>query len=173
GRKISRFVIDEAHCFSSWGQDFRVDYLYIGKFIKNLQEKKNLSDNIPVSCFTATARPKVIDDICNYFKEQLGIELKVFRANASRTNLQYRVFTKNGEDEKYAEVRRLLEAKHCPTIIYVSRTKRADQLAERLTSDGFEARAFHGKMDKDEKSANQDAFIKGEVDIMVATSDRK
>lgn len=170
GRKISRFVIDEAHCFSSWGQDFRVDYLYIGKFIKNLQEKKNLSDNIPVSCFTATARPKVIGDICNYFKEQLGIELKVFRTNASRTNLQYRVFTKNGEDEKYAEVRRLLEAKHCPTIIYVSRTKRADQLAERLTSDGFEARAFHGKMDKDEKSANQDAFIKGEVDIMVATS---
>ncbi len=54
-RNVVRFVIDEAHCFSSWGQDFRVDYLYIGDFIKELQETKNLSGNIPVSCFTATA----------------------------------------------------------------------------------------------------------------------
>jgi ATP-dependent DNA helicase RecQ len=63
GRKIVRFVIDEAHCFSSWGQDFRVDYLYIGDFIKSIQEKKNLEDGIPVSCFTATAKQKVIEDI--------------------------------------------------------------------------------------------------------------
>ena len=56
GRKIVRFVIDEAHCFSSWGQDFRVDYLYIGDFIKSVQDKKNLEDGIPVSCFTATAK---------------------------------------------------------------------------------------------------------------------
>lgn len=53
GRKITRFVIDEAHCFSSWGQDFRVDYLYIGDFIKSIQQKKNLPESIPVSCFTA------------------------------------------------------------------------------------------------------------------------
>jgi ATP-dependent DNA helicase RecQ len=63
GRKIARFVIDEAHCFSSWGQDFRVDYLYIGDFIKSIKEKKNLEDGIPVSCFTATAKPKVIVEI--------------------------------------------------------------------------------------------------------------
>jgi len=63
GRKITRFVIDEAHCFSSWGQDFRVDYLYIGDFIKSLQDKKNLEGRIPVSCFTATAKQKVIVDI--------------------------------------------------------------------------------------------------------------
>ena len=50
-------------CFSSWGQDFRVDYLYIGDFIKSIQEKKNLEDEIPVSCFTATAKQKVIEDI--------------------------------------------------------------------------------------------------------------
>src|SRR5690606_32212709 len=53
GRKIARFVVDEAHCFSSWGQDFRVDYLYIGDFIKSLQVKKQLQESIPVSCFTA------------------------------------------------------------------------------------------------------------------------
>ncbi|MCA1744375.1 MAG: DEAD/DEAH box helicase, partial [Bacteroidales bacterium] len=68
GRPIVRFVIDEAHCFSSWGQDFRVDYLYIGDFIKSLQEKKNLENPIPVSCFTATAKPNVIQDIRDYFQ---------------------------------------------------------------------------------------------------------
>ena len=62
-RNVVRFVIDEAHCFSSWGQDFRVDYLYIGDFIRNLQEKKKLTNPIPVSCFTATAKQKVITDI--------------------------------------------------------------------------------------------------------------
>lgn len=169
-RKIARFVIDEAHCFSSWGQDFRVDYLYIGDFIKTLQVKKGLKDKIPVSCFTATAKQKVIEDIRAYFKNKLDIELEVFRANASRTNLHYKVFNKNNEEEKYAEVRRLLEAKKCPSIIYVSRTKRAYKLAQRLCEDGFDARPYHGKMDKEEKTTNQNAFIAGEVDIMVATS---
>ena len=55
GRNVVRFVIDEAHCFSAWGQDFRVDYLYIGDFIRSIQEKKNMAEPIPVSCFTATA----------------------------------------------------------------------------------------------------------------------
>jgi ATP-dependent DNA helicase RecQ len=75
GRKIARFVIDEAHCFSSWGHDFRVDYLYIGEFLKSLQEKKNLPGPIPVSCFTATAKPQVIEDIRTYFKNELQLEL--------------------------------------------------------------------------------------------------
>jgi ATP-dependent DNA helicase RecQ len=170
GRKIARFVIDEAHCFSSWGQDFRVDYLYIGDFIKNLQKKKGLIDKIPVSCFTATAKQKVIEDIRLYFKDKLDIDLEIFRANASRTNLRYKVFNKNGEEEKYAGVRQLLEAKQCPTIVYVSRTKKAYKLAERLTKDGLNAKPYHGKMDKEEKTANQNAFIDGSIDIMVATS---
>lgn len=170
GRKIARFVIDEAHCLSSWGQDFRVDYLYIGDFIKNLQKKKGLTEKIPVSCFTATAKQKVIEDIRLYFKEKLHLDLELFSSNASRTNLQYKVFNKEDEDQKYAEVRRLLETKNCPTIIYVSRTKKAVLLAKKLHDDGFTARAYHGKMEKDEKKQNQDSFLKGETDIMVATS---
>ena len=170
GRKIIRFVIDEAHCFSSWGQDFRVDYLYIGDFIKSLQENKNLDEQIPVSCFTATAKQKVIEDICAYFKEKLGIRLEIFPSKATRTNLQYRVFEKGDDEEKYNAVRDLIEEKDCPTIIYVSRTKRARELAERLKEDGFNARAFHGKMESQEKTENQNAFIAGEVQIMVATS---
>lgn len=169
-RKIVRFVIDEAHCFSSWGQDFRVDYLYIGDFIKLLQENKNLEEHIPVSCFTATAKQKVIEDICAYFNEKLGIKLEIFPSKATRTNLQYRVFEKGDEEEKYNAVRDLIEEKDCATIIYVSRTKRASDLAYRLKEDGFDARAFHGKMESQEKTENQDAFISGEIQIMVATS---
>lgn len=170
GRKIVRFVIDEAHCFSSWGQDFRVDYLYIGDFIRQLQEKKNLEDGIPVSCFTATAKQKVIEDIHEYFKEKLSLDLELYTSKASRTNLQYKVFEKGNEEEKYQAARDLIEEKNCPTIIYVSRTRKAYLLAKRLNKDGFNAKPYHGKMDKQEKSENQDSFINGETQIMVATS---
>jgi len=170
GRKVVRFVIDEAHCFSSWGQDFRVDYLYIGDFIKSLQANKNLDEQIPVSCFTATAKQKVIEDICAFFKEKLGIKLEIFPSKATRTNLHYKVFEKGDDEAKYNSVRDLIEEKDCPTIIYVSRTKRARELATRLSDDGFNARAFHGKMESQEKTENQNAFMSGDVQIMVATS---
>ncbi len=170
GRNVVRFVIDEAHCFSAWGQDFRVDYLYIGDFIKSFQEKKNMEDGIPVSCFTATAKQKVIEDIRSYFKEKLSIDMELFTTSASRSNLRYEVFQNENEEEKYNTVRNLIEEKNCPTIIYVSRTRKAYLLAQRLTEDGYNAKPYHGKMDKQEKTENQDAFIRGEVQIMVATS---
>lgn len=170
GRKIARFVIDEAHCFSSWGQDFRVDYLYIGEFIKSIQEKKNLKDGIPVSCFTATAKQKVIEDIRDYFKEKLSLNLELFTTAAARTNLHYKVFEEDNDSGKYQTVRDLIEEKKCSTIIYVSRTRKANELAESLKKDGFSAKPYHGKMDKQEKSENQDSFINGETQIMVATS---
>ena len=170
GRNIVRFVIDEAHCFSAWGQDFRVDYMYIGDFIRSIQQKKNMRDGIPVSCFTATAKQRVIEDIKEYFREKLSLDIEVFRSGASRSNLRYRVFKKESEEEKYNTVRGLIEQKNCPTIIYVSRTRKAYLLAQRLTRDGYNAKPYHGKMDKQEKTENQDAFIKGEVQIMVATS---
>lgn len=169
-RKIARFVIDEAHCFSSWGQDFRVDYLYIADFIKSLQEKKGPDHIIPVSCFTATAKLKVIEDIKQYFREKLNLSLTVFKANSSRTNLHYSVFQKDNEEEKYNKLRSIIEENDCPTIVYVSRTRRAYKLAKRLSDDGFLAKPYHGKMDKDEKSQNQNAFMSGEVNVMVATS---
>ena len=170
GRKIVRFVIDEAHCFSSWGQDFRVDYMYIGDFIRSIQEKKNLSEGIPVSCFTATAKQQVIEDIRDYFKEKLSLHLELFTSQASRTNLRYKVFQKREEEEKYQSARDLIEEKNCPTILYVSRTRKAYELAKRLSGDGFNARPYHGKMEKQEKSENQDSFVNGETQIMVATS---
>lgn len=170
GRNIIRFVIDEAHCFSSWGHDFRVDYLYIGDFIKQLQVKKNLVDSIPVSCFTATAKQKVIEDIREYFRQKLSLELELFTTHATRTNLLYSVYEKGNEEDKYQTIRVLIEEKNCPTIIYVSRTRKAYLLSERLSEDGFNAKPYHGKMDLKEKKANQDAFISGETSIIVATS---
>ena len=170
GRNIVRFVVDEAHCFSAWGQDFRVDYLYIADFIKQIQEKKNLSDPIPVSCFTATAKQKVVTDICQYFEEKLSLQLEVFKAKSTRTNLQYRVYNSKDEEDKYNNARNLIESKNCPTIIYVSRTRKANKLAERLCKDGVNAKPYHGKMDVREKTENQNNFIAGDVQIMVATS---
>ena len=170
GRNIVRFVIDEAHCFSTWGQDFRVDYLYIADFIKSLKEKKNIKEDIPISCFTATAKQNVIEDIANYFKEKLNIELEIFKTNATRKNLIFKVCPKNDEKEKYDTVRELIDLHNCPTIVYVSRTKKAFKLAEQLSKDGYSAKPFHGKMDKQEKTINQDDFINGNVQIMVATS---
>ena len=137
GRKIVRFVIDEAHCFSSWGQDFRVDYLYIGDYIRQLQLKKGLVQPIPVSCFTATAKQEVIEDISIYFKEKLNIQLELFRSNSYRTNLEYQVFQKSQQEEKYTCLREIIELKKCPTIIYVARTRTASTLAARLKQDGF------------------------------------
>lgn len=168
-RKIERFVIDEAHCFSVWGQDFRVDYLYIGPFIKNYCAKKQLTEMIPVSCFTATAKQNVVTDIQNYFREQLGLELELFTAHAARKNLTYKVIPCHDVD-KYEQLRRLIMQKNCSTIVYVSKTRKAEALAERLCQDGLVARAYHGQMDKKIKSENQEQFTSGEVDIMVATS---
>lgn len=168
-RNVVRFVIDEAHCFSSWGQDFRVDYLYIAEFIRKLCKQKQLKHMIPVSCFTATAKQNVIEDIQSYFKEQLGTDLELFSASSSRKNLTYKVIPTQ-ESEKYPAIRRLLDSKKCPTIIYASRTKKVTELSEWLNQDGYLTRAYHGKMDKREKSENQNAFIEGRVDIMVATS---
>lgn len=169
-RKIVRFVIDEAHCFSTWGQDFRVDYMYIGEFIQLVAKNKQLEEAIPVSCFTATAKQKVIEDIRAYFRDRLSLELELFTAGVARTNLHYNVIGKSNKQEKYQAVRDLIEEKDCPTIIYVSRTRNAEALANDLIRDGYKARPYHGKMEVKAKMENQNAFIEGEVPIMVATS---
>ena len=169
-RNVIRFVIDEAHCFSAWGQDFRVDYLYIGDFIRELQSKKRTKERIPVSCFTATAKQKVISDIRDYFKRKLDLDLELFASNATRENLRYSVIHCETDDKKYNMLRNLISEKDCPTIVYVSRTRRTRELAERLSRDGFPARPFNGKMDANEKVINQEDFINNKIQVIVATS---
>ena len=169
-RTINRFVIDEAHCFSAWGQDFRIEYQYIGEFLRDIQHKKGLEKPIAVSCFTATARPKVISDIIDYFDRTNGIALEKFTTTATRTNLRYTVLHRDNKNEKYSTLRSLLQSKNCPSIVYVARTKSAEQIAEQLRNDGLDARAFHGQMDTMIKVKNQEDFINNKVRIIVATS---
>ncbi len=169
-RHVVRFVIDEAHCFSSWGQDFRVDYLYIGKFIREYRQKKRCCNPIPVSCFTATAKQKVVQDICDYFRQTLDLDLKLFASTASRTNLHYSVIHTETDDNKYLKLREIIAESDCPVIVYVSRTGRTKELAGKLTRDGYKALSFNGRMESDEKIANQDAFMNDQVRIIVATS---
>jgi len=169
-RSINRFVIDEAHCFSSWGHDFRVDYLYIGEFINNIRKRREQEEIIPISCFTATAKPQVIDDIRQYFNNGLNITLNLFQSKASRTNLRYEVYEQTDEAGKYSTLRDILNQQKLPSIVYVSRTQRAEKLAIKLTEDGLAARHYHGQLDSNIKTQNQDAFLAGEVSIMVATS---
>ena len=169
-RNVVRFVVDEAHCFSAWGQDFRVDYLYIGDFIRKLQEEKHLTRAIPVSCFTATAKQKVISDIREYFGKKLGLELKLYTTQTARNNLRYAVLYKETDEEKYQEVRNLIQARRCPSIVYVSRVRRTEQIAGWLREDGIAAEAYNGRMDSAEKVRVQDAFLSDQVQVIVATS---
>ncbi|MCB0586032.1 MAG: RecQ family ATP-dependent DNA helicase, partial [Phaeodactylibacter sp.] len=172
GRLINRIVIDEAHCLSAWGQDFRVDYLYIGRFIKKLQEEKNLSRSIPVSCFTATAKPAVVEDIQQYFKEHLNLELELFQTSAKRRNLQYFVFSAKSEQEKLESLVELLQSEAGPKIVYVSRVKTAETLAENLRTNGFPAKAYHGQLERDVKKKIQEEFMDegSGLEVIVATS---
>ncbi len=169
-RRIVRFVIDEAHCFSAWGQDFRVDYLYIGKFISQYREAKGIRDPIPVSCFTATAKQKVVQDIRDYFKRTLGLDLEIFASAAARKNLRYAVVHVESEADKYLKLRELVADARGPVIVYVARTGRTREIADKLTRDGYAALPFNGRMEPDEKVANQDAFMSDKVQVIVATS---
>ena len=166
-RKIARFVIDEAHCFSSWGQDFRVDYLFIGDFIKDLQEGKR---PIPISCFTATAKPQVIEDIKEYFRNKLSLDLKEYVTRAERVNIRYEVIKVEDPDDKMGELMRLLRTESTPAIIYSSRVKTVLSIEATLQKNGINCTCFHGKLEKDKKVKHQNEFMKDEVDVIVATS---
>ena len=168
-RSVGRVVIDEAHCFSSWGQDFRVDYLFIADFIKKIETEKNVSQ-IPVSCFTATAKLQVIKDIKHYFEDRLGLELDEFISNKGRTNLSYEVVNVDNPDRKMSYLLNILQDCEKPAIIYASRTKQVEQVSTLINEAGFDSTFFHGKLDKDEKKANMNAFMNDQKQIIVATS---
>ena len=104
-REIGAWVFDEAHCLSKWGQDFRPDYIYASRFIK-----EHVRNELPqIACFTATAKVEVIDDLLAHFKEILGIELKVFAGGYERENLHYEVINTTSQ-EKFSLIHKILES---------------------------------------------------------------
>ncbi len=172
-RRINRFVIDEAHCFSAWGQDFRVDYLYLANFIKDLEREKKLETHIPISCFTATAKQDVVSDICSYFKKRMNLDLIKLVSTATRTNLEYSVIPASRDThERSKELVNLLKQYNGPKIVYASTVKTTERLAEGLHEYGFKSGCYNGQMDADIKMEVQEEFQKkdGDIDTIVATT---
>lgn len=170
-RFIERFVIDEAHCLSTWGNDFRQDYYYICEYIKELLEAKPFQDHIPISCFTATAKPSVINDIKEYFKEGLGIKLEQYLATPERKNLHYDAITTQ-KAYKYKELLKLLNQTDGATLVYIpSSTKECDNVASQLAMDTNKiVKSFHSKLDSQEKMEILQEYIANRIDIIVATT---
>ncbi len=170
-RLIERFVIDEAHCLSTWGNDFRQDYYYICDYVKELVEAKPFQDHIPISCFTATAKPSVIEDIKNYFHSGLNLTLDDYIAVPERENLNYKSITSQSKD-KYSKLLSLINAHDGSTLIYIpSSTKNCDDIAEKLSLDTDKrVKSFHSKIEPQEKMTILSEYIKDEIDIIVATT---
>jgi len=169
-RLIERFVVDEAHCLSTWGNDFRQDYYYICEYVKDLVASKNFQDHIPVSCFTATAKPSVINDIKTYFKDGLDLELDDYIAIPERKNLHYKSIPSSKKD-KYSEVK-LVSEHQGSTLVYIpTSTRECDTVAEKLGMDTNKVvRSFHSKLESEEKMKILKDYILDEIDVIVATT---
>lgn len=170
-RLIERFVIDEAHCLSTWGNDFRQDYYYICEYVKELLYKKNFQDYIPISCFTATAKPSVIEDIENYFSDELDIKLDKYLAVPERKNLKYKSIPSSRKD-KYSELLKIINEHNGATLVYIpTSTKDCDDVARKIAMDTDKiSKSFHSKIDSQEKMKILKDYIENNIDVIVATT---
>ena len=156
--KISFYAVDEAHCISEWGHDFRPEYRRIRPII-------NMIGQAPIIALTATATQKVREDI----KKILGIpNANEFKSSFNRPNLYYEVRRKNDDIDK--EIIKFIKANPGKSgIIYCLSRKKVEELAEILKANGINASAYHAGMDSPVRSAVQDDFIKENIDVIVAT----
>src|SRR5690554_2260859 len=157
--KISFVAVDEAHCISEWGHDFRPEYRNLKSIVKRL------GDDIPMIALTATATPKVEEDII----KNLGIgDAKVFKASFNRPNLYYEVRpkTKNVDSDIIRFVKQNVRKSG---IIYCLSRKRVEELAQILQVNGISAVPYHAGFDAKTRSKHQDMFLMEDVDVVVAT----
>ncbi len=154
---ISLIAIDEAHCISEWGHEFRPDY-------RNLRQLREEFSSTPVIALTATATERVRDDIVGQLDLQDG---HVFISGFNRDNLNYTVRPKS---DAWGELINLLEThREQPTIIYCFSRQETENLAADLTERGFEARPYHAGLDGERRRSTQDDFLRDRVSIIVAT----
>ncbi len=170
-REIGAWVLDEAHCLSKWGHDFRPDYRYIGRFIR---ERAGDDPPPPVLCLTATAKPDVIFEIVDYFQKELDISIKVFDGGARRTNLEF-VVVQTSTAEKRAHIHQILMDYLPPNeeggaIVYCATRRQTQEIAEFLQAQGIEANYFHAGLPPETKKNVQERFIRGELRAIVATN---
>jgi ATP-dependent DNA helicase RecQ len=160
GTDIDLVVIDEAHCISEWGHDFRPSYLALGAAVRTLGSP-------PVLALTATATPSVVEDV----KKQLGLpRMRVFNTGIYRDNLRYEVTRVTNEREKREALARIMRETEGTGIVYCATVKTAEALAELFRGSDFEVRAYHGKLAPSERRENQDLFMAGGLKAMVATN---
>ena len=169
-RLIGAWVIDEAHCVSKWGHDFRPEYRYVARFMR-----KRCADEAPPTllALTATAKHEVIDDIRRHFETVLGIELSVIDAGAKRGNLDYQILPKSGGTNADAVWSVLNEARSdtpgAAAIVYCITRRETETLAQALCERGLKAGPFHGNLRPERKKTIQDGFMSGELNVVVAT----
>ena len=170
-RGIGAWVLDEAHCLSKWGHDFRPDYRYVGRFIR---EKSGKGPVPPILCLTATAKPDVKTEIVDYFKKELDIDMGVFDGGAERTNLVFDVVATSREG-KFAQIHDIL-ASELPedepggAIIYCATRRQAEEVAQYLQAKGTRANHFHAGLPPETRKDVQRSFIDGELQAIVATN---
>ena len=154
---ISLIAVDEAHCISQWGYDFRPAYLHISKL-------RELQPEVPVLALTASATEEVADDIM----ERLKFDRKrVMRSSFARPNLSYVV---RKVDDKEEQLMRIIGSVNGSGIVYVRRRNTAEQIADFLQQQGVSASYYHGGLPAEERSIRQDEWVSGKVRIMVATN---
>ena len=157
--KIGLFAVDEAHCISQWGHDFRPDYMRLGETLDKLGR--------PVcAAFTATATPEVKEDIVSQLKLR---QPAIFVSGFARPNLSFNVREVSGKAEKLSRIYRLID-KYKTGIIYCATRKSVEALSESLWSDGVRHIVYHGAMTPAERDAAQEAFIGKKENVAVATN---
>ncbi|MCP3958701.1 MAG: RecQ family ATP-dependent DNA helicase [bacterium] len=172
-REIGCWVLDEAHCLSKWGHDFRPDYLYAGRFIVELARSQGLPIP-PVACFTATAKRDVRQGIVDYFETQLDQRLTVFESAVDRDELRFHVEPVSPA-EKLDRIHALL-VEHLGTgvagsaVVYFASRRATTDAARYLERRGVPAMAFHGGMKAPDKREILEAFVEDRVRVVCATN---
>ncbi|MEX2389324.1 MAG: RecQ family ATP-dependent DNA helicase, partial [Phycisphaeraceae bacterium] len=158
---IARFAIDEAHCISEWGHDFRPEYRMLGELRSGFDGR---FADVPVMALTATATPRVADDVVRQLKLR---DPAIHRGDFERKNLHYVVRPKQKVFEHICAY--LREKPEAEGIVYCQSRAKVDDLAYRLQREGFAALPYHAGMDAADRAANQQAFLYDEAKVMVAT----
>lgn len=173
-REIGAWIFDEAHCLSKWGQDFRPDYRYVARFIRENANASQGGELPLIQCLTATAKPEVVADIVGHFRETLGVELRVFDGGSKRDNLEFDVI-ETSPSEKFSMVYMLIK-RELPVemsggaIAYCATRKQTEDLAEFLREKGLAAAPYHAKLLPETKKETQKAFIAGTIRVIAATN---
>lgn len=157
---VSFVAVDEAHCISEWGHDFRPEYRRIKTMVKELGD-------IPMMALTATATPKVQADIQ---KNLNMMDAEVFKSSFNRTNLYYEVRSKDKKEKVYKEIVAYIKKRQGKSgIIYCLSRKKVEEISEMLKVNGVKALAYHAGLDAKTRASHQDMFLMEEADVIVAT----